>query len=1308
MTCGSGGGDGGTLADEAPLARLAALARAVPGVTGAVAVARQRVRASRAPELHPPRHGAQPHAKEPGTKSASLAPRPCSRPPAIALASPAELAPGSPVTLRDGLYRAASVAPAKGTVYLTTEGTEQFQSYPELLAQAQRMLGGLRAAGLRPGDSALLQFSDNRDYVNAFWACVLGGIVPTPVALAPDYERHSAISRKLHNAWKLLGCPAILTEHAAVPDVSRLGALWDEPRVTVLDVDDLASAEPSADEHEATSADPVLHLLTSGSTGVPRCVRHTNGSVAARSYGVAQACGYGPDDVTVNWMPLDHVAIVMYNVRDVFLCCQHVNARVNMFLADPLNWMGWIDRYRATNAFGPNFAYALVNERAPDIAKASWDLSCLRAIDNGGEPIINRTAHRFLELLAPHGLAATAMWPAWGMSETCSGVTYSRLDRDNPRTGVIAVDAASLTADVRETAMTDSDAIVFTDVGRPVPGLNARIADSLDQVVPEYRVGELQVSGNVVMVEYVGNAKANADCRTADGWFRTGDLAFMHDGTIVITGRVKDQIIVRGVNYLAHEVEAAVEEIPGVRVSHVAAAAVTDHTLGPERLALFFVPDEDDPGTVSQVVADIRQRLVRDIGISPDFVVPLRGEEFPKTSSGKVQRGLLAAELHAGTFSDRLNRLEDSYADGYESGGAPWFFERVWRPAETVAAGAPDRGTWVVFDDEGWWEKVRAAMPAAPDRVVVVAPGDGAAEYGPGNFRAAADTRRISEVLSVVTARFGPIGTVLFGWGLEDATEAILGDECGKNAARGIAGGVCALFSLLHALAPGKFGKPILLALTTGAIHIRPGDRANLSAATVSGLVRTAIDEAVLPVIRQVDLPHDRHDWPGAMHEELADRATCGVVARRDGKRWTARLRPVSDDDDLKHSRPGIVSGGLYLMTGGLGGIGYEIAQYLLAVYQVRLLLVGRAPVDSPASTGERATRLADLTEYGEVLYRALDVADALALRAAAEDAELRWQRPLDGVLHLAGADVSEYWDHLEEHRLESETAGSFLAMYGAKVFGTLAIGVMLESRPNASLILFSSVNGDLGGSSFGAYSSANSFLTGFADYWRHQRGRPVLCLAWTMWTDAGMNAGKLAAASRSRGFRPITTSQGIACFLAALSAPSHHLLIGLDPENPRMLAEFAAETLADAEIVLAYTSEQPVSRDDVAAAVSAIRLACPAPLRICQLSALPRDASGNIDISQVLIDAAVGHERPGHYAEPLTPRERQLARIWADALNQPQVGRDDSFFELGGNSLRAAQLVARISSKLDVTVAMKDLYANPTIKALAAVLDGL
>ncbi|MFD1052522.1 AMP-binding protein, partial [Kibdelosporangium lantanae] len=149
--------------------------------------------------------------------------------------------------------------------------------------------------------------------------------------------------------------------------------------------------------------DPVINLLTSGSTGVPKCVQHRNHSISARTWATARANGFDEHEVSLNWMPLDHVGgMVMFNVRDVFLGCEHVNATTEAFVARPLSWLDWTERYRATNTWAPNFAFALVNDQAEAIAAGSWDLSTLRNICNAGEAVVSRTAHRFLELLTPH------------------------------------------------------------------------------------------------------------------------------------------------------------------------------------------------------------------------------------------------------------------------------------------------------------------------------------------------------------------------------------------------------------------------------------------------------------------------------------------------------------------------------------------------------------------------------------------------------------------------------------------------------------------------------------------------------------------------------------------------------------------------------------------------------------------------------------------------------------------------------------------------------------------------------------------
>ncbi|HEU5471986.1 MAG TPA: SDR family NAD(P)-dependent oxidoreductase [Actinophytocola sp.] len=1119
---------------------------------------------------------------------------------------PVPIPHGAPVTLQQALRAAAELAPDRGTIFITEGHADAMQTYPELLDGAQRVLAGLRAAGLRPGDAALFVFDDNRDFLTAFWACVLGGFVPTPVAVAAGYESANEVNRKLHNAWHLLGRPVLLTDAGTAGALAGVRDLWGEPEVRIHTVAGLAGYPPDTHWFPATADTPVLNLLTSGSTGVPKCVQHTNASVVARTYAVIEHCGLTGDDVTLIWMPFDHVTVAMYNVRDTFLRCLHVNARTNHFLGDSLLWLDWIDRYRVTNLWAPNFAFAMINERAAEIRERSWDLSCVRELTNAGEPVIAATSHRFLDLLAPHGLPADVMTPCWGMSETCSGVTYTRQSRDDRTAGTVTIDPSTLSGVIRHVDPRDTGAVVLSTVGRPIPGVRLRVVNEAGQVLPEGRLGELRISGDTMLRHYVDNDEANRESWDADGWFRTGDLAFVHDGEVVIAGRIKDQIIVRGSNYLAHEIESVVERVADVRVTFVAAAGVREPGDDTDQLVIFFVPRRWD--ALPALAEEIRATLGRAAGLAPDLLIPVTEAEFPKTGSGKIQRAALVTELRAGTFAGRAIG-----SGAAEPAADTWFVRRRWVALAPVAGSDSGSG------DAG----VRLVLGSPECRSLLDVPGP----------VVTADRCAASDPAALLRSLTQRVSTVVFALPLSLP---------GADPVERLTVATAELSALIGALGTGEFGRPQVLVLTSGAVSVRPGDRIDLGSCALPGLVRTVVAEADLPV-RQVDLPADPADWPGAVRAELADREHRGIVAVRSGQRFVRRLAPVVAPAPA--SSP-VVPGGRYLITGGLGGIAAEIAGHLVAGHGIRLLLVGRSPV-----TGERAARLAELAALGDVDYQRLDIADADALSAAVAAAEARWGRPLDGVLHLAGEDPTGQWANLEQHTIGTESPATFAEQYRAKVAGTLAIARVLETRPRTSLVLFGSVNGEFGGHSFGAYSAANSFLSGFADHWHHERGRPVRALAWSMWTGVGMSRAQPTVAAHHRGFRSIEPDTGVRLFLEALALPEHQVLIGLDRTNPAIIDDLIPD-------------HRP----------------------------------------RLLPGAATGRRR--RPVPPATDLERRLARIWSDALNRPEVGREDSFFELGGNSLRAARLLALVNSRLATRVSTAELYANPTVAALAASIE--
>ncbi len=240
----------------------------------------------------------------------------------------------------------------------------------------------------------------------------------------------------------------------------------------------------------------------------------------------------------------------------------------------------------------------------------------MRFILNAGEAIVAKTARRFMQLLAPHGLPATSMYPAWGMSETCSAVTFSH-DFSLATTG-------------------DED--TFVSVGRPVPGVSIRIADAAGRVLAEGAIGPLQIQGAPVTSGYFRAPEANREVFTDDGWFDTGDLGFLRDGCMTITGRAKDVIIINGVNYYSHEGEAVVETVAGVEVSYTAASTVREASSDTDQLAIFFSPQPDYTASLIDLIHAIQQRVVQDIGLHPTPVIPLDKADIPKTSIGKIQR----------------------------------------------------------------------------------------------------------------------------------------------------------------------------------------------------------------------------------------------------------------------------------------------------------------------------------------------------------------------------------------------------------------------------------------------------------------------------------------------------------------------------------------------------------------------------------------------------------------------------------------------------------------------------------------------
>ncbi|MFI9778648.1 AMP-binding protein [Streptomyces sp. NPDC051956] len=516
-------------------------------------------------------------------------------------------------TLGEALERAAADTGAEGLCFIDADGSELRRTYGELLDEAGRLLAGIRAAGTRPEELVVLQIDRAPDLCATFWACVLGGFVPVLVPAGSSDADRAGAPDLLHRVWSRYGKPRVITGHGqpiawqTLRDPAWAGAYLGEP-------ERLCARTPDRDRHTARPDELAALLLTSGSTGMPKAVRLTHHNILSRCAATAAANKLSDVTRTFNWMPLDHAGgLLLFHVRDVFLRAYQVHAPLAWVLEDPLRWLAAVDRHRACTTWAPNFAFGLINDQASRLAGQDWDLSCLRYIMNGGEAVRGGVVRRFLELLAPFDLAQDSMFPGWGMSETAAGVVDCQL-------------SALVSGDER-----------YVPAGRPQPGTAVRVVDGQGAVVPVGTTGHLQVRGATVTAGYYDEPEQNSRSFTPDGWFRTGDLAYVKDGVLTVTGRADDLIECGGVTCHGHEIEAVVEELGCVTPSYTVSCQISVD--GHDELAVFFHPRRGTPPQEAE--AAVRAHVADRLGVHVQRVVPLSKDDIPKTGIGKLRRSRL-------------------------------------------------------------------------------------------------------------------------------------------------------------------------------------------------------------------------------------------------------------------------------------------------------------------------------------------------------------------------------------------------------------------------------------------------------------------------------------------------------------------------------------------------------------------------------------------------------------------------------------------------------------------------------------------
>lgn len=527
-------------------------------------------------------------------------------------------------------------------------------TYAELETKAKALAARLLTF-TEPGDRALFVYPPCLDFVVAFFGCLMARVVPVPVyppRQDRSFERLAAVVRDASATLVLTTQGVMEHSRAGFDRLEGCEALRWVP------TDAVADGEPETRPARTVGAGDIAFLqYTSGSTGDPKGVVVLHRNLVANIDMVYQVLRCPEEFVSVSWLPQFHdmglIGTTLYP-----LCAGGTSVQMppTAFLQRPGRWLEAISTYRGYFTTAPNFAYELCSHKVKDGDLAKLDLSCWALALNGAEPIRHDTLVRFNARFAPAGLAPDALLPCYGMAEATliitgkpAGRLFTSLRLDRP---------ALERHDVRIVDEEAADAVVAVSSGRSIGDEHLLIVGpETGQPSPPLTVGEIWVSGPHVADGYWGRPEATretflATCEASPGgtYLRTGDLGFLHDGELYITGRHKDLVIVGGRNLYPQDLEYTVERAsPAVRKGSVAAFSIE----GEDGEALVVVAEiergsleGDHQAVVDAIVGDIAAN--HEVGVAA--IELIRPGAIPKTSSGKIQRRAARREFVEGRF----------------------------------------------------------------------------------------------------------------------------------------------------------------------------------------------------------------------------------------------------------------------------------------------------------------------------------------------------------------------------------------------------------------------------------------------------------------------------------------------------------------------------------------------------------------------------------------------------------------------------------------------------------------------------------
>ena len=555
------------------------------------------------------------------------------------------------------------------------------------------------------GERALLLYLRTPELISAFLGCLYSGAIAVPIEPPRNKQSLPRLAAVIADAQAKL----ILTTSSLLPGIRAwVSRMPEGARIEVVASDQIPPDQANQWVRPAINPDSLAFLqYTSGSTSTPKGVMMAHENLLHNWDLMSNAFLLSESSTIVNWLPIYFdLGLVAGTLLPLYLGATSIVMSPVAFAQKPLRWLEAISKYRASYSGAPNFAYELCASNISQEAKEDLDLSSWKVALNGGEPVREDTLRRFLQAFAACGLREEALYPQYGLAEATLVVTGGIV---GSRPIIHAVDLQELGRG-RAVACNDKDAKKLVGCGHALSGQQVAIVDPEQRTLcAEGEIGEIWVSGPSVTQGYWNRPKETSETFGATlnqaggadnrSFMRTGDLGFLHQQELFITGRLKDLIIVRGQNYYPQDLEFTAERTDQ-RLSPGCSAAFSIEISGEERVVLVQeIRSSASVADLQGVMEQIRGAIFQEYELTLHEIVLIKARTIPKTGSGKIQRKACKAkylnselEVIARNWPADVHKLEDQ-----------WWFSEVWEPCERVSERRQPAGRWAVVAEAGGW-----------------------------------------------------------------------------------------------------------------------------------------------------------------------------------------------------------------------------------------------------------------------------------------------------------------------------------------------------------------------------------------------------------------------------------------------------------------------------------------------------------------------------------------------------------------------------------------------------------------------------